>query len=64
MLKQFTPGVSNGFVPLGPLLYRASTVSKWLLSHKCFVPSIQCLLYVLALLLLRAEGQGIFFWLP
>ena len=57
MLKQFTPGVTNGFSALGPLLYRAFTVTKWLFFHECFVPLMHCLLCLDALLSLRAKGK-------
>ena len=50
MLKQFTPGVTNGFSALGPLLHCAFTVPKWLFFHECFVPLMQCLLCLDALL--------------
>lgn len=57
MLKQFTPGVTNGFSAVGPLLYHTFTVTKWLFFHECFVPLMQCLLCLDALLSLRAKGK-------
>lgn len=45
------------FAARGPLLYHAFTVTKWLFFNKCFVPSMQCLLCVDALLSLRAKGK-------